>query len=118
MNTIIQIIIMHLIRSPVIWFIPLSKVVSSFTTSFFLFILPINVSSPVLTTTPLITLHPIKHILFISIGSVVLVSMLIFFSTAALSPVNDDWLINKSLLSNKYRSAGITLPALKVIISP
>ena len=87
-----------------------------------MFILPINVSSPVLITTPfpwpLITLQPIKHILFISIGSLDLLSILIFFSTAALSPVNADWLINKSLLSNKYKSAGITLPALNVIISP
>ena len=56
--------------------------------------------------------------LFISIGSLVLVSIFIFFSIAALSPVNDDWLMNKSFVSNKYKSAGITLPALNVIISP
>ena len=56
--------------------------------------------------------------LFISIWSFESLVIFIFFSTAALSPVNDDWFINKSLLSNKYKSAGITLPALKVIISP
>ena len=112
----------HFINNPVIWFIPWSNEVSSFTTSFFLFILPIKVSRPVFITMPLpwplITLQPIKHILFISIGSVESLSALIDFSTAALSPVKDDWLINRSLLSNKYKSAGITLPALKVIMSP
>ena len=105
------------------WLIPWSKVVSSLIVDTFLLTFPIKVSIPVFTTTPkpfpLITLVPIKHIFLIAVSSLLIIAFCpAIFSIAILSPVKDAWLINKSLLSIKYKSAGTIEPALKVIISP
>ncbi|AIV03510.1 hypothetical protein MGM1_1230 [Candidatus Malacoplasma girerdii] len=78
---------------------------------------------PVFTTTPIAvpeeTEVPIKQRLLQS--NALFVFSLIGvanFSTGSLSPVNDDWVMNKSLADKILISAGIMSPAANLIISP
>ena len=112
----------YLINNLVIFFIPLSKLVTSFFVLTSLPTLPKYVLKPVFITMPsplpLTTEVPIRQILFISNISFALLFTLLFFSTNILSPVNTDSFKNKSLLSIILKSAGINVPAFNLIISP
>ena len=122
-NTATDITTIYLINIFEILFIPFSKLVGSLFESTSLFILPIYVFFPVVITipvpSPLTTLVPIKHIFgILKIWSSFSECLSKLFSIGTLSPVKTDWFINKSLLSIKITSAGTTVPASSVIISP
>ena len=116
-NTIGTITIIKRISNHETELTPFSKLDSIFSSDTkVLDIEPRSVLSPVEITTPiaepLITLLPIKAMLFNSVTASLSSSIIwAFFSTGSLSPVREDWLIKKSLHSIILKSAGIISPA-------
>ena len=101
---------------------PFSKVVFGGFSFRFFAIMPSMVPLPTAITTafalPLTTLLPIKARFSVSVRAPRRRTAVPSFSTASLSPVSADWLINRSLAMRIRRSAGIISPAERYTRSP